>query len=225
MGILLNEGDSTPDWDEELTKIAENTEEIEEIIIPKEEDKTEQKLLEMKYDITIPEEDVAFRLFQKMFVYKSNVVKTVLFSIVIIITIIQLIRGESVGYMLGIMAIAAGAITVVWLSPIRIRKALLQALEALKDDRYIFRMYENHYEIETILPDDEFEEGEEREKIPVQKANYDDSSLKIIETDEMFMLFIEKETYFILPKRCMSKEEVALVKDKLSLEIEDYTER
>lgn len=173
-------------------------------------------LAEVFYDVTIPEEDKGFREFQKKYVRKSAIIKTVVFAAVFAVFFVQMLKdfNETLNWIA--MTIAAAAIFMVWYNPVSIRKSLMKALEQIKDDRYIFKLYGDAFTIETIIPDEEFEEGEERVYPVPRVVKLDSGSFELSELDDMFVIIMKKETIYVLPKRCMKPEDEKLIREKLA---------
>lgn len=188
-------------------------------------------LAEINYDITLDEEDRAFRIFQRLYVFKKNLFRSALFAIVAIIFAVQIIMGKGDGVAWGLMAVSIAFIGVIWITPIRIRKMLLVALETLKDDRYILRLYDSGFEIETVIPQgdaeiareideadgEEYDETEEetleRLKPPVSEYKFSQEGLRLVENDEMYLIFVSKETFHILPKRALDDSQKVTIGD------------
>ncbi len=238
--MSIENGDKSliPDWDAELEKLTgqsvdesfarhdeENYEQPAEVLTASGSDEAsggeKTPLITVNYGISIEEEERAFKLFQKLFVTKKNIVKTVLFGLAAAAFAVQIIMGKGDSISWGLMTVCLAFIAVVWITPVRVRKFLMQALEALKDDRYVLRVFDSGFEIETIIPqedieiaseidkaegDDDDEDIEKRLKPETSKYSFDRLGLKLVETDEMFMIFVGKETYHILPKRALNRE-------------------
>lgn len=247
MGILLGEEDNTPDWDKEIERIVGKHEDIEEITFEEKKPQELSAVLELNYDITLDEEDRAFRLFQRLYVFKRSIINTVLFGIVAAIFLFQIITGKSTYLSFGLLAVSLAMIALAWITPIRVRKMLMVALEALKDDRYIFRLFDRKFEIETIIPQEdeqlarelvredkekgEFEGSSDDEddseydgRIKPEKSVYDYPSddMRIVETDDMFLIFISKETFHIIPKRALSDEDVGVLNESFISKFDNY---
>lgn len=196
-------------------------------------DQNNKKILaQVNYDITLDEEDRAFRIFQRLYVFKKNLFRSALFAIVAIIFAVQIIMGKGDGLAWGLMAVSIAFIGVIWITPIRIRKMLLVALETLKDDRYILRLYDSGFEIETVIPqgdaqiareideadgvgetDETEDETLERLKPPVSEYKFSQEELRLVENDEMYLIFVSKETFHILPKRVLDDSQKATIGD------------
>lgn len=183
--------------------------------------KQDKAIIEIEYGITIEEEEKAFKLFQRLYVFKKNIIKTVLFLIAAAAFAVQIIcgRGDSIAW--GLLTVCLAFTAVVWITPLRVRKFLLQALEMLKDDRYILRVFSGGFEIETVVPRDgdaaeeetqqEEEDNEDGEESgapinTVSAYSFDDEKLRLVESDESYLIFIGKETFHVLPKRAIGDE-------------------
>lgn len=163
-----------------------------------------EPLCVVNYDVTIPEEEKGFKEFQKRHVRKPNIIKTVVFGLVFAVFFVQMLQDKSATLNWIAMTVAAAAIFIVWYNPVMIRKNLMKALEAIKDDKYIFKLYGDAFTIETIIPDDEFEEGEERIAPIPRVVWFDKSDFDVCELSDMFVIIMKKETIYVLPKRCMN---------------------
>ena len=175
------------------------------------------------YNIEISEEEKAFKIFQKKYTLKANIIKTVLFGVVFVLFIEQIVRDPSYAIAWCCAGVCAGMIFFTWYSPVKIRKSLLQALEVLKDDRYVFSLFDDSFMIETILPDDsEFKDKDEdgnvieTEPIEPRTVTFSDTRLDCIETEDMFIFLVKKDTIFVLPKRAMSEGQIEKTRSVLS---------
>lgn len=191
---------------------------------------SEEILAETNYNITLDEEDKAFRIFQRLYVFKKNLFRSALFAIVAAVFAVQIIMGKGDSIAWGLITVCVAFIAVIWITPIRIRKMLLIALETLKDDRYIFRLYNDSFEIETIIPQADTEEKEEQsdedddERIqpPPSRYSFSKDGLRLVETSEMYLIFVSKETFHILPKRALSESDRETVEEIFHKKFGDY---
>ncbi|MCD8328296.1 MAG: YcxB family protein [Ruminococcus sp.] len=185
-------------------------------------DQEEHAIAIVEYDIKNTEEGEAFTAFQKKYVFKQNILKTVVFALIGIIFAIRIaFQPENAVYWIGLV-ICLAAIFIFWYNPHRIKKTLMQSLKPLEDDRYIFKLYDYKFSIETVLPEDERYDEEGKEiKIPPRVVQFDDIGLKIIEKEKMFVLFLKKDTIYVLPKRCMEDYQIQIVKKTFESKLGD----
>ena len=181
--------------------------------------------LSIAYDIKNTEEEEAFVTFQKKYILKSNILKTVAFGILAILFIYQIINAPDNFASWLCFVVCLAVIFIVWYNPIKIRKTLMQSLKPLEDDRYIFKLYENKFTIETVIPQEEIDEaikeGEEPVKIPPKVVDFSDTGLSVLEKENMFVIFLKKESIYVLPKRCMTENEIKQLSYMFDLKLGD----
>ena len=191
------------------------TEKTELAVTEEKEKKEEEKpsLCSFEFNVTIPEEDDAFRVFQKRYVFKRNVIKSVGFGIMGIGFLVSsfFFPDQVMNYIL--FGVCFGAVAMIWYNNVKIRKQLMEALKMLEDDRYIMTLYDDRFRIETIIPEEE-RSAEDFEEIPPQEFELDDPMLDTVEKDDKFVVIVKRATIYVFPKRCMNDEQIELVRDK-----------
>lgn len=188
------------DNNENLNEISENTEVSE-----------SEQLLSFEFNVKNEEENSAFLMFQKKYVYKKNIIKTIGFGILAAGFAISAYRDPSmtVNYML--LGVCLAAIAAIWYNTVHIRKSLMEALKMLEDDRYIFTLYDGSFRIETIQTDEEKTE-EDYVPIPPQTVEFPYPGLDVIECADKFIIILRKETIYVLPKRCMTDKQAEIIR-------------
>lgn len=185
--------------------------------------------LSVAYNIKNTEEEEAFITFQKKYILKSNILKTVAFGILALLFIYQIINAPDNFASWLCFVVCLAVIFIVWYNPIKIRKTLMQSLKPLEDDRYIFKLYENKFSIETVIPQEEIDEaikeGEEPVKIPPKVVDFSDTGLSVLEKENMFVIFLKKESIYVLPKRCMTEGEIKQLSYVFDLKLGDDFEK
>lgn len=230
----INEKDElTEDFD---TDISDNTEtEIEEISEKdtaendneeiSEEEPEKEPVISFEYDVTNDEEEKAFLIFQKKYVYKHNYKVTALFAVVAVLFLVSVIKNPH-GYLNWVlMFICLFMIFATWFNTVRIRKYLVSALKSLEDDKYRFTLYEDSFKIETVFTE---EEMAEEDFVPVKPriVDFNDISLNVIENGEMFIIILKKETIYVLSKRVISEENQNILRENFSQLLgEDFEKR
>ena len=177
--------------------------------------KTEEpSLCRFEFNVTIPEEDDGFKVFQKRYVYKRNIIKSIGFGILGIGFLVNSVIHPDQAMSFILMAVCAAAIVMIWYNNVKIRRSLMEALKMLEDDRYIFTLYGDRFRIETIVPEEERAE-EDFEEIPPQEFELDDPLLDTVEKDDKFIVIVKRATIYVLPKRCMDDKQTETVREKL----------
>ncbi|MBR4554069.1 MAG: hypothetical protein IKO27_00585 [Ruminococcus sp.] len=171
-------------------------------------------LCSFEFNVTIPEEDDAFRTFQRRYVFKRNVIKSVGFGLLGIGFLVSsfIYPDQVMNYIL--FGVCAAAVALIWYNNVKIRRSLMEALKILEDDRYIFTLYDSDFKIETVISEEERNE-EGFEEIPPQTFELNDPLLDAVEKEDKFVVIVKKATIYVLPKRCMSSEQIDLVREKL----------
>ena len=187
---------------------------------------------EIKYDNSNAEIETAYKLFQKKYMLKRNIIFTVVYAIA---------AGLGVNFVIGNSANMAGYILLVlglgmlfstWARPYYARKRLMKTLESFGGETYTATFAEKHITVDTeILPDEETETvavtrdgvmtvGEDVEIPPEQEIKHDKTKIELaantldsMETEEMFLLFLNRSLIYIFPKRCLSEEQVTAVRE------------
>ncbi len=198
------QGDDAGDFVE--SEICKQESEIDEF------DKNENLLVSVNFDIKIDEEDRAFLLFQRKYIFRKNWIKTVAFGLLSVGFIVSIIKNPNTPMNFMLLAICIAAIFVIWYNTKAVRKSLMNALKILEDDRYIFYLYDDKFMIETIIPEEE-KKAEEFVPIPPKIVEFADKTLSVIEREDMFVLILRKETIFVLPKRCMNNLEISQISE------------
>lgn len=168
--------------------------------------------LSITYDIKNTEEEEAFITFQKKFIVKSSIIKTIAFGVLALMFIYQIIKAPDNFASWLCLVVCLAVIFIVWYNPFKIRKTLMESLKPLENDRYIFKLYENRFSIGTIISQEEIDEaikeGEEPPQIPPKIVSFSDTGLSVLEKENMFVIFLKKESIYVLPKRCMTDSEI-----------------
>lgn len=194
-----------------LTEDAEETHDKEN----SDEESKKEPVISFEYDVKNEEEEKAFLIFQKKYVYKHNYKVTALFAIVAVLFLISIIKNPG-GYLNWVlMFICLFMIFATWFNTVRIRKYLMSALKSLEDDKYRFTLYEDSFKIETVFTE---EEMTEEDFVPVKPrvVNFNDINLNVIETSEMFIIILKKETIYVLSKRVISDENQNILRENFS---------
>lgn len=168
--------------------------------------------LSVSYDIKNTEEEEAFISFQRKYILKSSILKTIAFGILAALFIYQIINAPDNFASWLCFVVCLAVIFIVWYNPIKIRKTLMESLKPLEDDRYTFKLYENKFSIETIISQEEIDEaireGEEPPQIPPRVVDFSNPGLAVLEKESMFVIFLGKESIYVLPKRCLTENEI-----------------
>lgn len=186
---------------------------------------------EIKYDNTDVEIETAFKLFQKKYMLRRNIIFTVVYLIAAAIGLDFMIANSSgiAGYILFVLGL--GMAVSVWARPYIARKKLMKTLGELGGETYTAEFSESQIVIDTLLlPDEETETvaitssgvvpvGEGAEVPSQQEIKHDKTKIELVsntldsmETEDMFLLFLNRSLIYIFPKRCLTDEQAGTLR-------------
>lgn len=173
-----------------------------------------ENLTTIEYNITKDEQVEAYTVYQKKHVYKKNWIKTVAFGVLAIGFFISSILYPDQAMNFIMLALCLGIIAIIWINTKKIRTSLAEAMTYLEQDKYVLSLQKNCFIIETIVSEEEKQEEGFVTIKPIEVKL--DENVEIVEKSDMFVLILQRNTVYIVPKRCMNKEQEKLLKDTFS---------
>ncbi|MCL2077054.1 MAG: YcxB family protein [Oscillospiraceae bacterium] len=193
-------------------------------------------MTQINYNNTIPEIKRAYSLFRRKYALPRMIPLTIAFLIVLVFGVDFVFRNSSsfTGYIL--IALAVGMGVSLWTRPIMAQKKLVDTVSELNDERYTARFFDDRIEIDTeIIPDDgalteivaitkygvdtvenpEVLEQAEKQIIQPETSTIGITSEELfsVEDGEIFCLFVNRALIYIFPKRCLTDEQAAEIRD------------
>lgn len=186
-----------------------------------EEKAAEQPVIESKrYSIPYEMFEKAYTVFQKKYVYPRNIVLCVILLLVAIGNIVNIVLGNSgtLGYVLVMACLALASINLY--NPRKIKKRLMEQIRGIENDVYTLDVLNDKLVVGTVLDpveqqDSEPEEYEEvfgdAEKLEeIEKSEiYVNTSLRVTERADFFMVYIKKSMFYVIPKSVFTDEEIS----------------
>ena len=187
---------------------------------------------EIKYDNSNEEIETAYKLFQKKYMLRRNIIFSVVYAIAagLGVNFVIVNSVNMAGYIL--LVLGLGMLFSTWARPYYARKKLMKTLESFGGERYTAAFAETHITVDTeILPDEETETvaitrdgvmtvGKDVEIPPEQEIKHDKTKIELtsntldsMETAESFLLFLNRSLIYIFPKRCLSQEQIEAVRN------------
>ena len=170
-----------------------------------------EPLVTFEYDLTLKENDDAFRIFQKKYVMKRSVIYTIIFLILAAFYLESVIKTPNYTLGYGLLGVCIAIIFYVWYNPVKIRRKLIDALSDIKDDRYTCEIYDEYIKITTILPEEQEEDVIQSEPTRLYFAV---DEFEIVDSADMFIIYVKKQVIYILPKRCIDEIKIDYI-DKI----------
>lgn len=183
---------------------------------------------EIKYDNTLSEIEEGYKQFQRKYMLKRNILFSIVYAISAAVGIDLLVvkPNAMTGYIL--LAIGLGMLFSTWARPVYARKRLIKTLESFGEEKYSAIFSENKITVDTeivseeetetvavtpygVMPVNEDEEIPDDKLIKHEKTEIElkGNTLDSIETEKLFLLFLNRSLIYIFPKRCMTDEETA----------------
>ena len=153
----------------------------------------------LNYTIAVNEYEAAFREFQKKYVYPKNYIMTAGFAIILVVYIWQLFKDPSYQIAWFLSIVSLFSIVFMWYNPHKIRKNLIKSIGHIKDDRYTTEISEAGIKISVEIA--ETDETNEDVEIEPTFISYELDNPEIIENNEMFIVYLKKRMFYVIPKR------------------------
>ncbi len=196
------------------------------------------------YQITEDEQAAAIRLFHHSVLFKRSVRNTVILGLLIAFVFIEnLTSTTQSGWLWAAAGMCALMILFVWVNPVRIRKIYMKAFREIQDDRYNFTLYQDYLEISTVTdavfvngiraekkePDEDFDEDfdededdSETPNIEPRRIYFEDKSLDVTETSDIFLLLYQKSLLYVLPKRVMDSYTEKKLAEEFDVHLDEH---
>ena len=156
--------------------------------------------MRIEYDVTIEETETAFMMFWRKYNLRNTLLLTLIYSIAITLFVNMVLSGGILFGGLG-AGLSAGMLMSCWYNPYRTRKKIVQALESADAENYSASFGERDIVVETVIAAEEFP--------AVEKSTYPLATEELYskETNELFLLYVNRALIHVFPKRCLSEQE------------------
>lgn len=208
----------------------------------------DKPLLTKKYSINSGLYENAFVTFQKKFVYPRNWIMTAVFAAIAVYNLITFIKDTTTAGIIFVL-ICAACIVSIWASPFKIRRNLMKAInDFVVNDIYEMELHEDKIFIRT-LPNDNPEQVEtepetnknisetteeedffatpvDNPEVQQTEIRFDNSTLRIIEKNDYYMLYLMKSIFYVIPKKDFSNDEINAISQLFSGKLaKNYTKK
>lgn len=203
-----------------------------------------EELFNIRFDMDNAEIEKAYIRFQNKFTLKKKLIYTVVYIIVIILGIDLILKNPTSPFGYIAAGLGAGILLFNWIQPVMIRKKMLSILGDMGQETYIMSFFEDRIEIATeIAPEQEteivaitshgvmpVEEGSEaakeiaadpgmvRDDTKIEKSVYRlaENELTFYEDESLFHLYLNRSSFYAIPKRCLDEAALAALKEYIS---------
>lgn len=144
------------------------------------------------YNFTAKEIENGLRIFQKYTIYKKNIIYSLIIGILFLVYIFKIGMGQNQSsFDIFICVICVAVLGMIWYYPLNHIKTIVKMIEQNPIDDYVMSVYED-----AVI----FGENETATII-----EYNSGYLKVWEDEEKFVIGYEKQRIFLIPKRCLDK--------------------
>jgi len=153
--------------------------------------------VELSYNLKAPEVKKALFLLQKEQIFTRNIIYTVILAVIFVLYLINVItKPYPMGYFM--MAICLGVIFMIWMMAYRSRSAQAKAVTMVEHD-FTMTVFDTGILVHQ-------ENGDFR-------ALFSEKGFKVRELDDLFLLDLSRQRVYLLPKRCLSDEQVSYLRE------------
>jgi hypothetical protein len=175
--------------------------------LPPQDDKYEENPFDGKDGVEIiynlrPEEvKKSLLILQKEQLYKRNFIYSGILAVLFILYLVTVIQtpGYTLGYFM--LALSAGVICLIWMMAWRQRNAQAKSVTQVTED-FNMTVFDNGILVHQ-------ENGDFR-------ALFSEPRFRVRELDDLFLLDLNRQRVYVLPKRCMSEEDAAALRSYFS---------
>ncbi len=155
----------------------------------------------ISYNLRADEVKKCLLLLQKEQIFKRNYIYTAVLVVIFILYLITVIQTPT--YTMGIfmMALSAGVIALIWMMAWRYRSSQAKAVSTVTEN---FNM--TVYDTGILVHQ---ENGDFR-------ALFSEPKFRVRELEDVFLLDLNRQRVYILPKRCMGEEQVTVLRQYFS---------
>ncbi len=174
-----------------------------------------QPLETLVYTISLGEYERGFILFQKKYVFPKNYIMTAAFAIVAALYVFQIVENPAYSTAWVMLLVCLFFISLIWYNVFKIRKSLINSIKDIKEDTYEAKVYNDGLEISVKTEKDEISGEETLPEIPAKEISFALDKPDAIENAEMFVIYIKKQMFYAIPKRCLSPAQEEVLRNVL----------
>lgn len=170
-----------------------------------------EALQTLDYTILTEEYEKAFISFQKRYVFPKNIVMTVLFGGIAVLYGQQILVDSSYTAAWVLLAVCLAFIVLIWYNAFKIRKSLTHSIQEIQGDRYTMQVLEDGLLIRTKVANTD--ETDENTVIEPRRILFETERPEITDTADLFVLYLKKQMFYVIPKRCLTTEQAAFMQE------------
>ncbi len=176
--------------------------------------KPDEPVLKFSYDNNSVETNDAMRTFQKLFGSKRGWVMTAAYIVMMIAAIVLIVFNPKQPVLYLAVGLCVVFLTLTVSAPSRKRKKIIKRINSMPPEDYECELFSDKIIIKTFIRENT--DGKQPDPVIQLLAFGGEYLLDFAENDTALLLFIEGKQYACFPKRCLSEEQQATLRDTLS---------
>lgn len=157
--------------------------------------------VEITYNLRAEEVKKCLLLLQKEQIYKRNLIYTAVLVVIFILYLVSVIQNPNYTMGMFMLALSAGVIALIWMMAWRYRSSQAKAVSSVEGD---FNM--TVYDTGILVHQ---ENGDFR-------ALFTESRFRVRELEDAFLLDLNRQRVYVLPKRCMDEGQIQSLRQSFS---------
>lgn len=189
-----------------------------------------EPLIDKTYEVKSSLYGDGCRLFQKKFIFPKNYIMTAAFAIVIIYDIICFFRNTADAMYIVVAFLCLVFAVTPWTQAFKSRLKLMEAVKDNNHDTYRLQVFDNYLTVEMLDYTEENEVKSEDSTVKTKDGEFDSeffappkeennnivrldfgNNLKIVENSEMFLIYLVRSVFYIIPKDKISEEDAIVM--------------
>ncbi len=176
--------------------------------------KSDEPILKFSYDNNSAETNDAMRTFQKLFGSKRGWIMTAAYIVMMIAAIVLIVFNPKQPVLYLAVGLCVVFLVLTVSAPSRKRKKIIKRIESMPPEDYECELFSDKIIIKTFIRENT--EGKQPDPVIQLLPFRGEYLLDFAENDTALLLFIEGRQYACFPKRCLSEEQQAILRDTLS---------
>ncbi len=179
-------------------------------------EKPNAPILSFSYDNNSTETNDAMRTFQKLFGSKRGWIMTAAYIVMMAAAIVLIVFNPKQPVLYLAVGLCVVFLVLTVSAPSRKRKKIIKRIESMPPEDYECELFSDKIIIKTFIRENSDSQDKQPDPVIQLLPFGGEYLLDFAENDTALLLFIEGKQYACFPKRCLSEEQQAILRDTLS---------
>jgi len=156
------------------------------------------------------------RTFQKLFGSKRGWIMTAAYIVMMIAAIVLIVFNPKQPVLYLAIGLCVVFLTLTVSAPSRKRKKIIKRIESMPPEDYECELFSDKIIIKTFIRENSDSQDKQPEPVIQLLPFHGEYMMDFAENDSALLLFVNGSMFFCFPKRCLSEEQQAMLRDNLS---------